>query len=56
MLKLQQEKWILGNNTQTETTETNEKKSPKTGDPANFIYLATLAGSALTGIRRKFKK
>ncbi len=51
-------------NTQTETTESNEsgeKKSPKTGDPANFIYLATLAGSALTGgtafgLRKKFKK
>ena len=51
-------------NTQAETTESNEsgeKKSPKTGDPANFIYLATLAGSALTGgtafgLRKKFKK
>ena len=51
-------------NTQAETTESNEsgeKKSPKTGDPANFIYLATLAGSALTGgtafgFRKKFKK
>ena len=51
-------------NTQTETTESTEsgeKKSPKTGDPANFIYLATLAGSALTGgtafgLRKKFKK
>ena len=46
-------------NTQTKTTESTEateKKSPKTGDPANFVYLATLAGSALTGIRRKFKK
>lgn len=48
-------------NTQTETTESNEKKSPKTGDPANFIYLATLAGSALTGgtafgLKKKFKK
>ena len=51
-------------NTQTETTESNEsneKKSPKTGDPANFIYLATLAGSALTGgtafgLRKKLQK
>lgn len=48
-------------NTQTETTESTEKKSPKTGDPANFIYLATLAGSALTGgtafgLKKKFKK
>ena len=25
------------------------RKSPKTGDPANFMYLVTLAGSALTG-------
>lgn len=51
-------------NTQAETTESNksgEKKSPKTGDPTNFIYLATLAGSALTGgtafgLKKKFKK
>ena len=51
-------------NTQTETTESNEsneKKSPKTGDPANFIYLATLVGSALTGgtafgLRKKLQK
>ena len=51
-------------NTQTKTTESTEateKKSPKTGDPANFVYLATLAGSALTGgtafgLKKKFKK
>lgn len=46
---------------QPETSEDTAKKSPKTGDPANFIYLATLAGSALTGgtafgFRKKFKK
>lgn len=51
-------------NTQTKTTESTEateKKSPKTGDSANFVYLATLAGSALTGgtafgLRKKSKK
>lgn len=46
---------------QPETSEDTAKKSPKTGDPANFIYLATLAGSALTGgtafgFKKKFKK
>ena len=47
---------------QPETSEDTAKKSPKTGDPTNFIYyLATLAGSALTGgtafgLKKKFKK
>ena len=46
---------------QPETSETSARKSPKTGDPANFIYLATLVGSALTGgtafgLKKKFKK
>ena len=33
------------------TVEAQEtgRKSPKTGDPANFMYLVTLAGSAITG-------
>ena len=52
---------VTQDNTQPETSEDNTRKSPKTGDPANFIYLATLAGSALTGgtafgLRKKFKK
>ena len=52
---------VIQDNTQPETSETSARKSPKTGDPANFIYLATLAGSALTGgtafgLRKKFKK
>lgn len=43
------------------TTVSNEDKAPQTGDTASLIYLATLAGSAVTGgtafgIRRKFKK
>lgn len=43
------------------TTVSNEDKAPQTGDTANLIYLATLAGSAVTGgtafgLRRKFKK
>ena len=46
---------------QPETSEDTAKKAPKTGDPTNFIYLATLAGSALTGgtafgLKKKFKK
>ena len=45
----------------TTVTVSTEKKSPKTGDSASLIYLATLAGSAVTGstafgLRRKFKK
>lgn len=52
---------VTQDNTQPETSETSARKSPKTGDPANFIYLATLAGSALTGgtafgLKKKFKK
>ena len=52
---------VTQDNTQPETSEDNTRKSPKTGDPANFIYLATFAGSALTGgtafgLRKKFKK
>ena len=43
------------------TTVSNEDKAPQTGDTASLIYLATLAGSAVTGgtafgLRRKFKK
>ena len=43
------------------TTVSNEDKAPQTGDAASLIYLATLAGSAVTGgtafgLRRKFKK
>ncbi len=43
------------------TVESNEDKAPQTGDTASLIYLATLAGSAVTGgtafgLRRKFKK
>ena len=38
-----------------------ENKAPKTGDASSLIYLATLAGSAVTGgtafgLRKKFKK
>ena len=45
----------------TTVTVSTEKKSPKTGDTSSLIYLATLAGSAVTGgtafgLRRKFKK
>lgn len=45
----------------TTVTVSTEKKAPKTGDTARLIYLATLAGSAVTGgtafgLRRKFKK
>lgn len=45
----------------TATTVSNEDKAPKTGDTASLIYLATLAGSAVTGgtafgLRKKFKK
>ena len=45
----------------TTVTASAEKKAPKTGDTASLIYLATLAGSAVTGgtafgLRRKFKK
>lgn len=46
----------------TETTaENTEGKAPKTGDVSSMIYLATLAGSAVTGgtafgLRRKFRK
>ena len=48
-------------NTDTATTVSNENKAPQTGDTASLIYLATLAGSAVTGgtafgLRRKFKK
>lgn len=49
-------------NTDTATTAvSNENKAPQTGDTASLIYLATLAGSAVTGgtafgLRRKFKK
>lgn len=43
------------------TVESNEDKAPQTGDTASLIYLAALAGSAVTGgtafgLRRKFKK
>lgn len=43
------------------TVESNKNTAPQTGDTANLIYLATLAGSAVTsgaafGLRRKFKK
>lgn len=43
------------------TTVSNEDKAPQTGDTASLIYLATLAGSAVTGgtafgLRKKFKK
>lgn len=45
----------------TTVTVSTEKKAPKTGDTSSLIYLATLAGSAVTGgtafgLRRKFKK
>ena len=45
----------------TTVTVSTEKKSPKTGDTSSLIYLATLAGSAVTGgtafgLRKKFKK
>ncbi len=48
-------------NTDTATTVSNENKAPQTGDTASMIYLATLAGSAVTGgtafgLRRKIKK
>lgn len=49
-------------NADTATTAvSNENKAPQTGDTASLIYLATLAGSAVTGgttfgLRRKFKK
>ena len=48
-------------NTNTATTVSTENKAPKTGDTASMIYLATLAGSVVTGgtafgLRRKFKK
>ena len=49
-------------NTDTATTAvSNENKAPQTGDTASLIYLATLAGSAVTGgtalgLRKKFKK
>ena len=43
------------------TVESNKNTAPQTGDTASLIYLATLAGSAVTGgtvfgLRRKFKK
>ena len=43
------------------TVESNKNTAPQTGDTANLLYLATLAGSAVTGgtafgLRRKFKK
>ena len=43
------------------TVETNKNTAPQTGDTASLIYLATLAGSAVTGgtafgLRRKLKK
>ena len=45
----------------TTATASNENKAPKTGDPSSMIYLATLAGSAVTGgtafgLRKKIKK
>ena len=43
------------------TAESNENKAPQTGDTTSLIYLATLAGSAVTGgtafaLRRKCRK
>ncbi len=48
-------------NTDTATTVSNENKAPQTGDTTSLIYLATLAGSAVTGgvafrLRRKSRK
>lgn len=48
-------------NTDTATTVSNENKAPQTGDTTSLIYLATLAGSAVTGgtalgLRKKLKK
>lgn len=49
-------------NTDTATTAvSNENKAPQTGDTTSLIYLATLAGSAVTGgtalgLRKKLKK
>ena len=49
---------VTGTKVEQENTDTTEntgenqetgRKSPKTGDPANLMYLVTLAGSALTG-------
>lgn len=49
---------VTGTKVEQESADTSEntgenqetgRKSPKTGDPANFMYLVTLAGSALTG-------
>ncbi len=49
---------VTGTKVEQENTDTTEnageaqetgRKSPKTGDPANLMYLVTLAGSAITG-------
>ena len=46
-----------GNKEDNKTDDKKEDTAPKTGDPTNLAYLATLAGSALVGgVSWKFRK